>query len=231
MLRKAVFIFFLLSFAPTVLAIPVNELDRIVNAQSQLLTEYQQNVVDLQHEVDVLRGQLQEATYKLEQTIERQKMILKQLDSSQVQSLNKKETDQNIMSKDLQNGMFSGDEKADYNTIVNGILKGKEPNFAIGALQQFIKQYPNSQYLSNANYWLGQLNYRQNKKEEASYYFANVVKKYPKSSKAAESMFKVGLILQEEGEQDKANLVFEQVIAKYPHNTKIVDSAKERLKQ
>lgn len=231
MLRKAVFIFFLLSFAPTVLAIPVNELDRIVNAQSQLLTEYQQNVVDLQHEVDVLRGQLQEATYKLEQTIDRQKMILKQLDSSQVQSLNKKEADQNIMSKDLQNGMFSGDEKADYNTIVNGILKGKELNFAIGALQQFIKQYPNSQYLSNANYWLGQLNYRQNKKEEASYYFANVVKKYPKSSKAAESMFKVGLILQEEGEQDKANLVFQQVIEKYPHNTKIVDSAKERLKQ
>lgn len=231
MLKKIAFVFFLLSAAPTVLAISTHELDRIVDAQGQLLTEYQQNVVDLQHEVDLLRGQLQEATYKLEQTIERQKMILKQLDSSQAQPLNQKETDQKIMSKSLQAGMFSGDEKGDYDAIVNDILKGKELNSAIVALQQFIKQYPNSQYLSNANYWLGQLNYRQNKKEEASYYFANVVKKYPKSSKAAESMFKVGLILQEEGKQDRANVIFEQVIAKYPHHTKIVNSAKERLKK
>lgn len=231
MLKKIAFVFFLFSSAPTVLAIPTHELDRIVNAQGQLLTEYQQNVIDLQHEVDVLRGQLQEATYKLEQTIERQRMILKQLDSSQAQSSNRKEADQKIMSEDLQNGMLSGDEKGDYNAIINDILKGKELNSAITALQQFIKQYPDSQYLSNANYWLGQLNYRQNKKGEASYYFANVVKKYPKSSKAAESMFKVGLILQEEGKQDKANMVFEQVIAKYPHSTQIINSAKERLKQ
>ncbi len=32
------------------------------------------------------------------------------------------------------------------------------------AFQNFIKNYPDSTYLPNANYWLGQLNYNKGKK-------------------------------------------------------------------
>ncbi len=45
------------------------------------------------------------------------------------------------------------------------------------AFQNFIKNYPDSTYLPNANYWLGQLNYNKGKKDDAAYYFASVVKK------------------------------------------------------
>ncbi len=77
--------------------------------------------------------------------------------------------------------------------------------------QNFIKNYPDSTYLPNANYWLGQLNPGQ--KDDAAYYFASVVKNYPKSPKAADAMFKVG-IMQDKGDTAKAKAVYQQVISK-----------------
>lgn len=97
---------------------------------------------------------------------------------------------------------------------------------AMVAFQNFIKNYPDSTYLPNANYWLGQLNYNKGKKDDAAYYFASVVKNYPKSPKAADAMFKVGVIMQDKGDTAKAKAVYQQVISKYR-----TDGAKQAQKR
>lgn len=202
-----------------------SQLERTVQAQGELLTEYQQKITELQYEVDQLRGQLEETTYQLNQTIERQKMILQQLDGQQ--SVKSNQSAQNKTT--LAGWSPSGDDKTDYNFIIKFVLDGVESKDAITAFQQFLKDYPKSSYRANVNYWLGQLCYGQGRKNDASFYYATVVKDFPKSAKAGDSLYKVGLILLEKGEKAKAKAVFQQVISQYPNDKNAVSLATAKL--
>jgi len=108
-------------------------------------------------------------------------------------------------------------------------MNGQEQKEAIAAFQQFLKNYPKSSYLANVNYWLGQMSYKQGKKDDASFYYATVVKTFPKSPKAADSLYKVGLILLEKGDKIKAKAVFQQVISKYPNDKNTIALANSKL--
>lgn len=215
-----------------------SEIDRRLEAQGQLLTDYQQKITDLQMEVDQLRGQLEQTTYQLNQTIERQKMILQRLEENspnqnnndnKTQSNNANVNTNNSEQQSLANWSSSGDDKKDYEFIMKFVMKHKKSKEAISALQQFLKDYPKSSYLANVNYWLGQLCYGQGRKDDASFYYATVVKNYPKSAKAGDSLYKVGLILLEKGDKVKSKAVFKQVVSLYPNNKNAVNLANGKL--
>ncbi len=65
----------------------VTSLERISNAQGQLLNQLQQQLSDNQRDIDSLRGQIRESQYQLNQVVERQKQIYQQMDSSAVAAL------------------------------------------------------------------------------------------------------------------------------------------------
>lgn len=207
------------------------KIERVVEAHGQLLTEYQKQITDLQVEVDQLRGQLQQTTYLLNQTIERQKMMLQQAadNSSQTENDGVNAATNNLASTTLANWSTTGNDKTDYNFIIKFVVDGKETKNAISALQQFLKAYPKSTYRANVNYWLGQLCYKQGRKDDASFYFAVVVKEFPKSPKAADSLYKIGSIFLDKGEKTKAKAVFQQVIEQFPGNKTVVSAAKSKL--
>ena len=185
----------------------------------------------MQVEVDQLRGQLQQTTYLLNQTIERQKMILQQSadNPSQTENAQVNTATNNSSPTTLANWSTSGNDKTDYNFIIKFVVDGKETKNAISALQQFLKAYPKSTYRANVNYWLGQLCYKQGRKDDASFYFAVVVKEFPKSPKAADSLYKIGSIFLDKGEKTKAKAVFQQVIEQFPSNKTVVSAAKSKL--
>ncbi|WP_337262083.1 MULTISPECIES: cell division protein CpoB [unclassified Serratia (in: enterobacteria)] len=217
----------------------VTSLERISNAQSQLLNQLQQQLSDNQRDIDTLRGQIQESQYQLNQVVERQKQIYQQMDSlSQSGAQNSTGAATagaaataapagSAPAAESAAPASSGDENSDYNAAVSLALEKKQYDQAISAFQAFVKQYPNSTYLPNANYWLGQLFYNKGKKEDAAYYYAVVVKNYPKSPKSPDAMFKVGVIMQEKGQVDKAKAVYQQVIKQYPTS----DAAKQAKKR
>lgn len=207
-----------------------SELERTVQAQGQLLTDYQQKIMDLQSEVDQLRGQLEETSYLLNQTVERQKSILQQLDTSSSSASSDNGSRQvNQTRTSLAGWSSTGNDKSDYNFIIQFVLDGKESKDAIIALQQFLNDYPKSVYRANVNYWLGQLCYGQGRKDDASFYYATVVKSFPKSAKAGDSLYKVGLILLDKGEKAKAKAVFQQVINQFPNDKNAVSLANSKL--
>lgn len=123
----------------------------------------------------------------------------------------------------------SGNDKNDYNFIMQFVNDGKQRNETITAFQKFLKTYPKSSYRANANYWLGQLFYKQGKKDDASFYYATVVKDFSSSPKAADSLYKIGLIFLEKGDKTKAKAVFQQVTSKYPKDKNIVTQANKKL--
>ncbi|KER03487.1 cell division protein CpoB [Photorhabdus temperata] len=199
----------------------LTQLERISNAHSQLLTQLQQQLADSQRDIDMLRGQIQENQYQLNQVIERQKDIYQQLEGATSSADSKSAT--NTASSTASNSgnqassaTSTGSEKGDYDAAVSLAVNTKEYDKAITAFQSFVKSYPKSSYMPNANYWLGQLHYNKGKKDEAAYYFATVVKDYPKSQKSGESLYKVGLIMQDKGQKDKAKSVYQQVMKQYP---------------
>ncbi|OKB64565.1 cell division protein CpoB [Serratia marcescens] len=209
----------------------VTSLERISNAQGQLLNQLQQQLSDNQRDIDSLRGQIQESQYQLNQVVERQKQIYQQMDSlgqGGAQSASAAAGAAGGAAADASSDAggsapaaasatpSGGDENSDYNAAVSLALEKKQYDQAISAFQSFIKQYPKSTYQANANYWLGQLFYNKGKKDDAAYYFAVVVKNYAKSPKAPDAMYKVGIIMQEKGQADKAKAVFQQVIKQYP---------------
>ncbi|MGL9760058.1 MAG: cell division protein CpoB [Symbiopectobacterium sp.] len=228
----------------------VTQIERISNAHSQLLTQLQQQLSDVQCDVDSLRGQVQENQYQLNQVVERQKQIYQKMDSmsmssssltpsaSSVPATNTRMSTSNSTSNNVGANVgnvgeaaspaSTGDVNSDYNAAAALLLEKKQYNHAIEAFQAFIKKYPDSTYQPNANYWLGQLNYNKGKKDDAAYYFANVVKNYPKSLKSSEALVKVGVIMQEKGQTDKAKAVYQKVIKQYP-NTESAKQAKKRL--
>lgn len=217
----------------------VTQLERISNAHSQLLTQLQQQLTDNQSDIDTLRGQIQESQYQLNQVVERQKQILLQMESlsSGGAAAQPATGDQNgaATASPAPNAgtatsgapVQSGDANTDYNAAIALVQDKSRQDDAIVAFQNFVKKYPDSTYLPNANYWLGQLNYNKGKKDDAAYYFANVVKNYPKSPKAADAMYKVGIIMQDKGDTAKAKAVYQQVINKYPGT----DGAKQAQKR
>lgn len=59
----------------------VTTLERISNAQAQLLQQLQQQLSANQNDIDQLRGQIQENSYQLNQVVERQKGLYQQIDA------------------------------------------------------------------------------------------------------------------------------------------------------
>lgn len=219
----------------------VTTLERISNAQAQLMQQLQQQMSDNQRDIDALRGQIQQNTYQLNQVVERQKQLYQQIDSlSSASSSGGQQAAGSDAAADTGAAATAGaaastesapaqtgDANSDYNAAVALILEKKQYDQAISALQAWVKRYPDSTYQPNANYWLGQLNYNKGKKDDAAYYYATVVKNYPKSPKAAEALLKVGVIMQEKKDTAKAKAVFQQVIKLYPNT----DSAKQAQKR
>jgi len=218
----------------------VTTLERISNAQAQLMQQLQQQMSDNQRDIDALRGQIQQNTYQLNQVVERQKQLYQQIDSlSSASTSGGQQAAGSDAAADTGAAatagaaastdsapVQTGDANSDYNAAVALILEKKQYDQAISALQAWVKRYPDSTYQPNANYWLGQLNYNKGKKDDAAYYYATVVKNYPKSPKAAEALLKVGVIMQEKKDTAKAKAVFQQVIKLYPGT----DSAKQAQK-
>ncbi|MCW0352889.1 cell division protein CpoB [Pantoea ananatis] len=224
----------------------VTSLERISNAQAQLMQQLQQQMSDNQRDIDSLRGEIQQNTYQLNQVVERQKQIYQQIDSLSSNNSNASQstagagdnagagaapasgTDSGAAAASGSAPVQSGDANSDYNAAVALILEKKQYDQAITALQAWVKRYPDSTYQPNANYWLGQLFYNKGKKDDAAYYYATVVKQYPKSPKAAEALLKVGVIMQEKNDTAKAKAVYQQVIKLYP-DTESAKQAQKRL--
>ena len=96
------------------------------------------------------------------------------------------------------------------------MLKDKNFSKAIPAFEGFVQKYPQSGYVPNAHYWLGQLLYNQGDKDNAKANFLIVAQKYKESPKRADALLKLGMITLSEGDKEKANKFFQLVLKQYP---------------
>jgi tol-pal system protein YbgF len=95
---------------------------------------------------------------------------------------------------------------------------------------KFLKQYPKTAYSDNAQFWVGETWYVEEKYERAIVEYEKVVKDYPKGDKVPYALLKQGMAFQKLGDKSSAKIVYNQVIKKYP-NTNQARVAKAKLSE
>jgi tol-pal system protein YbgF len=116
-----------------------------------------------------------------------------------------------------------------YNMAYSDYLKG---NFqlAIDGFKIYKEQFSESPLADNAQYWIGECYFSQEKFEEAIEEFNDSILNYPHGDKISSAYLKKGLSLLELGKKEEALSVFKLMVSKYPlaEETKL---AQEKIKE
>jgi len=82
--------------------------------------------------------------------------------------------------------------------------------------QNFLKQYPNTEYSDSAQFWIGESYYFERRYEQAILEYEKVIKDYPQGNKVPNALLKQGFSFLNLGDKSSAKLLLEQVAKNYP---------------
>ncbi len=232
-------------------------LERVVEARAAAQLAMQQQLETLLTEVSELRGTTEEHSYKLEQILQQQRDIYQEIDrrlggaaagsvSSQATGPAQQEA---VVPAGNPAAVVAADEAAAaesaastpqiaatgqlneaqaYEQAINYVVKDRNYAAAIPAFEDFIKNYPNSEYTSTSHYWLGQLYYQKNEFAKAKTHYERVVKQFPNSSKVPDALLKLGLVADKQNDAAAAKKYYNQLIKSFP-KSKAAATAKAKL--
>lgn len=118
-------------------------------------------------------------------------------------------------------------EQAQYEQAYQLLVDKKYDQAEIG-LQNYLKEYPNGQYASNAHYWLGELYLVSGNSNQALSQFQTVVNKFDDSNKVADAMLKIGYIYYLDQQYKTSATELQKLIKDYPTSSS-AKLAKEKL--
>ena len=192
------------------------------------------NLEDLYNRVSAQDAVVKDLTAKMEQLEFQQK----QLD----ERLTKMNADIDVRFNMLQNEKattLNSDKSASnkaaaqaaYDNAYN-IMKKGDYKAAEGAFTTFMKDYPKSDLVGNANYWLGETYYARGLYEQAVGIFADGFTKYKKNSKAADNLLKLGLTMNKLNKKTEACTAFKSLAKEFPKaDKKLKDRAAAEAKK
>lgn len=94
--------------------------------------------------------------------------------------------------------------------------------------QDFLKNFADTEYSDNAQFWIGECYYFEGNYEQAILEYDKVTKNYPNGDKVAPALLKQGLAFVNLGDKVSGRLVLQQVIKSYP-NTSQARVARSKL--
>ena len=194
------------------------------NAQWQMLDQIEQ----LQQEVQLLRGQLEEQAYQLKKIQRNQRDRYIDLDR-RISDLSKpgsgvvgtSSPGSTIKASPVVNLDVKGmDDRKLYNTAQE-FVQNRQFDQAITLFNKLFENYPDSRYVANGHYWLGEVYMAkpQPNLDEASAHFLTVLETYPDHSKVPASLYKLGKVSNLMGNNDRAIKYLKKVVEQYPSSS------------
>ena len=221
--------------SPVSVSDQLSSLERKLDSRNRAQVNVQRQLDELQNEVNELRGVTELHSHQLSQVIERQRELYQELERRVTQAL----ASSNVpASKPVNNAdvevaaNYSSDltENEAYDRAVNLVLKDKRYDQAIPEFKAFIAKYPQSSYVSNSHYWIGQLLFQKGDIDEAKTEFGIVVDKYADSDKRPDAILKLALLEQKQNNLSQAEVLYQQVLSEYP-DSKAAKSATSKLQR
>jgi tol-pal system protein YbgF len=116
-----------------------------------------------------------------------------------------------------------------YSQALRDYTKG-EYSLSINEFEEFIKRYPESDYIIDAKYFLADSYLGIGEKEKAKELFKEIYREYPKSQKARYSLLKLAILEEEEGNKEMAKKYYEEIIKNFPETEEAI-KAREKIKE
>lgn len=123
----------------------------------------------------------------------------------------------------------AGNEQAAYDQAFALLKEGKYEQ-SIKAFDAFVKAYPSSPYVPNAQYWSGEARYVQGDLKGAMQQFELVVKGAPAHPKVPDALLKIGYIFYDQKNFAKAREALNKVKEQFP-GSQAASLANQRLKR
>lgn len=178
-------------------------------------------VNQLQEEVAMLRGQVEELTHQMERLKQQQLDDYARLDAQlaggsaggQTEAIDARSAPvAPVPSGSVSSGAtMTQDGKGEYEAAYN-LLKQKKFGEAEVAFNTLISNYPNSTYAGNANFWLGFI-YQTRGDLNASEKAFNEVLKFPNHNKAEDAKYNLGKVYHLQGKTEQARQLLTEVAA------------------
>tara|TARA_R110002126_G_scaffold17798_1_gene68820 strand:- start:8003 stop:8893 length:891 start_codon:yes stop_codon:yes gene_type:complete len=187
----------------------------------------------MQQEVNSLRGQLEVQAHELQALKQQQLEFYKDLDTrmraphaATPETLSQHNTTPNNYHAEQTQASTAlpestaprgnpADEQISYLAAYE-LIKSKQFDKAVIAMNHFISQYPRGGYTANAHYWLGELYMVKKAYPDAIQEFQTVLKTFPSSSKTSDCSLKIGYALLASGQKNSARQHLQEVIRDYP---------------
>jgi tol-pal system protein YbgF len=200
----------------------IAQLERQLKARTAAQHRQQEQFDVVQNEVNELRGVIEVQNHQLEKILERQRELYleidKRIEAVQTRPAVLAASDPNVSPLPPE-VPFSANENEAYDKAVNLILKDKLYEQAIPEFKAFLQNFPDSSYVPNAQYWLGQLLFNKQDWAGAGEQFKSLVTNYPSSSKRANALLKYGITEMQRSNIARAKQIWEQLIAEFPESS------------
>lgn len=203
----------------------VNKISLAINALQNTL---EKQSGDSSGKVDQLSGQIQSLNDSLDELKARLTKVSKQLEdmqSSQQSIQAAQAADQakaQAMAQAPPPDVLYNNALRDYN--------GNNLDLATQEFSDYIKFYPNTDLSGNCYFYLGEIQFRQAKYDQAAQSYDQVIQNFPTGNKAAAAQLKKGFALIELGKQDDGVSELRHVIQRYPKSNEALQ-ARERLRK
>jgi tol-pal system protein YbgF len=175
---------------------------------SGIVSELSARVEQLQQEVEMLRGRVEEQDNSLKRLQEESQTRYLDLDR-RLAALVKAPS-----SAAVDNSSLGESSDALYQRAM-GFIRDKKYPEASDAFDRFITSYPKDPLISNALYWSGEVWLVRGELDRALVQFKRVVKEFPGSEKAADATYIVGVTLHRQDKTAEAKVWLKRVIVNY----------------
>ncbi len=204
-----------------------------VSPQGQLL----QQMYQLQQEVSMLRGMMEEQDHRLRRMEEEQQSRYEDLDrrlqastragASTSASEAVPGRDQSTAPRVVDDQPLNAETAAEPDPEREKLLYDaafdlvRQRNFtqAIAAYNAFLRRYPDSEYAGNAQYWLGELHLAEADLEASEQAFQLVLSRFPGHRKEADTLYKLGDVERRRENNARAREWFQRVLAEHPNSS------------
>ena len=100
-----------------------------------------------------------------------------------------------------------------------GLFKEGKYEKARESFENFLKQYPDTEFSDNAQFWVGECYYFEKKYEKAIVEYDKVTKNFPEGNKVPYALLKQGISFLKLGDKASAKLLLQQVTKDFPNTS------------
>lgn len=106
-----------------------------------------------------------------------------------------------------------------YELALDSLLQEQQYQVSIEQFGQYLAEYPDGRFVTNAYYWQGQAYVNLSMFNEAKIAFETILTEYPDGRKIEDAMYSLGAVYHRLGDNTNARLMLQDVITRFPNTS------------